>query len=188
MGNHSLGAAAKRLSSMPLPSFGSTTPRSPLDRRPLRRRDGSAPTSPIRTRAYIANIQRNSPSPPVPLGAPHRIRAGATETPLVCPARLLIAVGIIVLLGIAFGRASDAAIVLANFPLGLIGGVAGALLPEGLSVAGFVGFVTLFGIIARNGIMLVSHIRHLEREAPDEPPVTRVLRAAGNSVPSRRSG
>jgi CzcA family heavy metal efflux pump len=91
---------------------------------------------------------------------------------------LLIAVGIIVLLGIAFGRASDAAIVLVNFPLGLIGGVAGALLlPEGLSVAGFVGFVTLFGIIARNGIMLVSHIRHLEREAPDDPPVARVLRA-----------
>ena len=91
----------------------------------------------------------------------------------------LIGVGIIVLLGIAFGRASDAAIVLINFPLGLIGGVAGALLlPEGLSVAGFVGFVTLFGIIARNGIMLVSHIRQLEREAPDEPPVARVLRAA----------
>jgi CzcA family heavy metal efflux pump len=92
---------------------------------------------------------------------------------------LLIAVGIIVLLGIAFGRAVDAAIVLCNFPLGLIGGVIGALLlPEGLSVAGFVGFVTLFGIIARNGIMLVSHIRQLEREVPDEPPVARVLRAA----------
>jgi Cu/Ag efflux pump CusA len=92
---------------------------------------------------------------------------------------LLIAVGIVVLLGIAFGRAGDAAIVLVNFPLGLIGGVAGALLlPEGLSVAGFVGFVTLFGIIARNGIMLVSHIRHLERESPGEPPVARVLRAA----------
>jgi CzcA family heavy metal efflux pump len=91
---------------------------------------------------------------------------------------LLVLVGIIVLLGIAFGRASDAAIVLLNFPLGLIGGVAGALLlPEGLSVAGFVGFVTLFGIIARNGIMLVSHIRHLEHEVPDEPPVARVLRA-----------
>src|SRR5262249_56051007 len=66
---------------------------------------------------------------------------------------LLISVGIIVLLGIAFGRASDAAIVLVNFPLGLIGGVAGALLlPEGLSVAGFVGFVTLFRIIPPNRI------------------------------------
>ena len=92
---------------------------------------------------------------------------------------VLVLIGIVVLLGTAFGRASDALIVLLNFPLGLIGGVAGALLlPEGLSVAGFVGFVTLFGIIARNGIMLVSHAHQLEREAPDEPPVDRVLRAA----------
>jgi Cu/Ag efflux pump CusA len=91
----------------------------------------------------------------------------------------LIIVGSLMLLGVAFGRASDAAIVLVNLPLGLIGGVAGALLlPDGLSVAGFVGFVTLFGIIARNGIMLVSHIRQLEHEAPDEPAIERVLRAA----------
>ncbi len=96
---------------------------------------------------------------------------------------LLVLLGIVVLLGIAFGRASDAVIVLLNFPLGLIGGVAGAmLLPEGLSVAGFVGFVTLFGIIARNGIMLVSHAQQLEREAPEEPPVERVLRAAGERL------
>lgn len=92
---------------------------------------------------------------------------------------LLVIVGIILLLTVAFGRGSDALVVLLNFPLGLIGGVAGALLlPEGLSVAGFVGFVTLFGIIARNGIMLVAHTRHLETEAPDEAPVERVLRAA----------
>lgn len=92
---------------------------------------------------------------------------------------IIVLLGIVVLLGTAFGRAGDALIVLLNFPLGLIGGVAGALLlPEGLSVAGFVGFVTLFGIIARNGIMLVSHAQHLEREAPDQPPVERVLRAA----------
>ncbi|HEU0036132.1 MAG TPA: efflux RND transporter permease subunit [Kofleriaceae bacterium] len=91
----------------------------------------------------------------------------------------LVLVGIIVLLVAAFGHARDALIVLVNFPLGLIGGVAGAfLLPEGLSVAGFVGFVTLFGIIARNGIMLVSHAHHLEREAPEQSPVDRILRAA----------
>lgn len=44
---------------------------------------------------------------------------------------LLIVVGIIVLLGIAFGRVGDAAIVLVNFSLGLIGGVARALLLHG---------------------------------------------------------
>ena len=100
-------------------------------------------------------------------------------------ARRLLLVGALVLLGIfvllasAFTSLSDATIALLNFPLGLIGGVVGALVaPEGLSVAGLVGFVTLFGIIARNGIMLVAHKRHLDVEHPEDPPVGRILRAA----------
>jgi Cu/Ag efflux pump CusA len=84
-----------------------------------------------------------------------------------------------VLLASAFSSLRDATIAMVNFPLGLIGGVVGALVsPEGLSVAGFVGFVTLFGIISRNGIMLVSHKRHLDVEHPDDDPVARILRAA----------
>jgi Cu/Ag efflux pump CusA len=91
----------------------------------------------------------------------------------------LVLLAILVLLAVAFSSMRDAAIVLANVPLGLVGGVAAAALsPEGVSVAGFVGFVTLFGIIARNGIMLVAHTRHLDVEAPELAPVERVLRAA----------
>jgi CzcA family heavy metal efflux pump len=91
----------------------------------------------------------------------------------------LILLGIFVLLATAFNSLRDATITLINFPLGLIGGVAGALLaPEGLSVAGLVGFVTLFGIISRNGIMLVAHKRQLDAEDPHADAIARTLRAA----------
>lgn len=91
----------------------------------------------------------------------------------------LVLLGIFVLLATAFSSLSDATIALLNFPLGLIGGVLGALLtPEGLSVAGLVGFVTLFGIISRNGIMLVAHKQHLDAEYPGDDPIARIVRAA----------
>lgn len=54
---------------------------------------------------------------------------------------------------------------LLTLPFALIGGVLGAWLGGGvLSLGSLVGFVTVLGIAARNGILLVSHYRHLEEE------------------------
>jgi Cu/Ag efflux pump CusA len=70
--------------------------------------------------------------------------------------------GLFMLLVLAFGRTRDALIIMVNLPLALIGGVAGVFLAGGvLSVASIIGFITLFGIATRNGIMLVSHIHHV---------------------------
>jgi Cu/Ag efflux pump CusA len=84
---------------------------------------------------------------------------------------LWLSLGIVVamffILTSAFGSSRDALLIMVNLPLALIGGVVGVYLAGGvLSVASIVGFITLFGIATRNGIMLVSHIRHL-RETED---------------------
>jgi CzcA family heavy metal efflux pump len=74
---------------------------------------------------------------------------------------VIVAIGF--LLNLAFGSPRDAMFVMLNLPLALIGGVAGVYWTGGvLSIASIIGFITVFGIAARNGIMLVSHIRHLQ--------------------------
>lgn len=78
---------------------------------------------------------------------------------------LLVTVGIGFLLHLAFGSGRDAAFVMINLPLALIGGVLGVYISGGvLSVASMIGFITVFGIAARNGIMLISHIRNLQEK------------------------
>ena len=113
-----------------------------------------------------AAVARSAPMPAgyrVEYGGQFESQQRASERLLVLGAAVV--AGLFLLLTLAFGQPRDAVLVMLNLPLALIGGVAGVFLAGGiLSVASMIGFITLFGIATRNGIMLVSHIRHLMEE------------------------
>ncbi len=64
-----------------------------------------------------------------------------------------------------FKSTSLAGLVLINLPLALIGGVAAVwMTSEMLSIPAIIGFITLFGIATRNGILLVSRYQNLIKD------------------------
>jgi CzcA family heavy metal efflux pump len=94
-----------------------------------------------------------------------------------------VVVAIFFVLSSVFGSARDGLLIMVNLPLALIGGALGLYLAGGvLSVASIVGFITLFGIATRNGIMLVSHIHHLQAVEGVTDLRTAVVRGATERV------
>ena len=64
-----------------------------------------------------------------------------------------------------FRSVKESAIILINLPLALIGGVFALLMTTGeVSIPAIIGFISLFGIATRNGMLLISHYNHLQRE------------------------
>jgi CzcA family heavy metal efflux pump len=69
---------------------------------------------------------------------------------------------ILLLLYLEFSSLRISFLIMVNLPLALIGGVFSVFFTSGIiSIASMVGFITLFGIAVRNGIILISHYQHL---------------------------
>src|SRR5213083_1266525 len=77
---------------------------------------------------------------------------------------IVAAIGVFLLLLTSFGSARLALLSFLTLPSALVGGVLAAYLGDGvLSLGSLIGFLTVLGIAARNGILLIDHCQHLER-------------------------
>ena len=119
--------------------------------------------------AVVADVQTAIDGIDLPQGS--HIELGGQFESAASATRTLLALGLIVLVGMflllrqAFRSSNDAALVMINLPLALVGGVVGLWVTGGvMSVATVIGFITLFGIATRNGVMMVTHIKHLQAE------------------------
>ena len=91
--------------------------------------------------------------------------------------------GIFLLLYVALSSGRDSILVMLNLPLALIGGVIGVFMSNGvISIASLIGFIALFGIATRNGIMLITHISHLLKFEGENDPRSAVIRGASERL------
>jgi CzcA family heavy metal efflux pump len=89
------------------------------------------------------------------------------------------ALAILFLLQASFGSLRLALLLFLTLPMALVGGVLAVWMGGGiLTLGSLIGFLTVFGIAARNGILMISHFQHLEREEGEEFGPGLVLRGA----------
>jgi CzcA family heavy metal efflux pump len=124
--------------------------------------------------SVVADIKRAVAAKVTLPGGAYIVYSGAAEQQAAAQRELILytgvaAIGIVLLLAVLFQNGRNLLLVLANVPFALVGGVLAAFLsgylgPDGtpsMSLGTLVGFVTLFGITARNSIMMISHFEHL---------------------------
>jgi Cu/Ag efflux pump CusA len=92
---------------------------------------------------------------------------------------VLAAIGIFLLLQASFRSWRLATLAFLTLPIALVGGLIAAFFGGRIiSLGSLVGFLTVFGIVARNGIMLISHCQHLEQSEGEPFGPQLVLRGA----------
>jgi CzcA family heavy metal efflux pump len=88
-------------------------------------------------------------------------------------------IAIFLLLQTSFGSTRLAALSFVLLPTALVGGILAAYMGDGvLSLGSLVGFLTVLGIAARNGILMINHFQHLEKHEGETFGVDLVLRGA----------
>ncbi|NRQ31153.1 efflux RND transporter permease subunit [Nonomuraea sp. NN258] len=91
----------------------------------------------------------------------------------------LAGVAVLILLGLSFRSWRLAVLSLATLPVALVGGVLAIYLGDGIvSLGALVGFFTVLGIAARNGILMINHFQHLEDHENEPFGPALVLRGA----------
>ncbi len=120
--------------------------------------------------SVVQDIQKNV-SGQVKLPEGYRIEYGGQFESEAAASRTLLLTSILAIMIIflllyqEFKNFKLAGIILLNLPLALIGGVFTIFFTSGvLSIPAIIGFITLFGIATRNGILLISHYQHMREK------------------------
>jgi Cu(I)/Ag(I) efflux system membrane protein CusA/SilA len=113
--------------------------------------------------AIQANVRNNVVFPQgyyVEYGGQFKSESRASQ--IISLLSIIAILGIYLLLYLEFASLKTALMVMVNLPLALIGGILTVYFTSGIiTIASLVGFITLFGIATRNGILMVSHFQHL---------------------------
>ncbi len=98
-------------------------------------------------------------------------------------ASIFTSIGIFLLLYMSFRSMRLACLTFLALPAALVGGVLAAFAGSGiLSLGSLVGFLTVLGIAARNGILLIHHYQHLEREEGEPFGIGLIMRGASERL------